>query len=217
MPLQYVGVNQAGAEFAEYNLPGQLLADYVWPEPSGSSSYFVSKGFNTFRLPFLWVRAILIVFTCPYESIDIFNLMLSLQERLQRNLGEKFEPEYLRRLHLAVDEMKLFGANVVLDPHNYARYSGRIIGESHVSISDFAEFWSRLAKEFANDDNIIFGLMNEPHSMSTTVWLKATNAAIAAIRAVNANNLILVPGNAWSGAHSWMHQRQGGSNAGGHC
>ena len=58
-----------------------------------------------------------------------------------------------------------------------------------------------------------FGLMNEPHSMSTEAWLSAANAAIAAIRATGAQQLILVPGNAWTGAHSWAQNWYGTPNA----
>jgi endoglucanase len=36
------------------------------------------------------------------------------------------------------------------------------------------------------------------------MWLEDANAAIAAIRKAGAKNLILVPGNGWTGAHSWV-------------
>jgi len=70
-----------------------------------------------------------------------------------------------------------------------------------------------LATLYAGDDHVIFGLMNEPNSMPTEQWLSAANAAIAAIRAANAPNLILVPGNAWTGAHSWAETWYGSANA----
>ncbi|MCF3643370.1 glycoside hydrolase family 5 protein, partial [Rhizobium sp. TRM95111] len=43
-------------------------------------------------------------------------------------------------------------------------------------------------------------------------WLASANAAIAAIRAAGADNLVLVPGTSWTGAHSWEQQRDGGAN-----
>jgi endoglucanase len=60
---------------------------------------------------------------------------------------------------------------------------------------------------------VLFGLMNEPHTLPTEQWLAAANAAIAAIRAAGANNLVLVPGNAWTGAHSWSQNWYGTPNA----
>ena len=74
-----------------------------------------------------------------------------------------------------------------------------------VGAADFADFWRRLALEFKNDPCVWFGLVNEPHDMPTQQWFEAANACIAAIRDVGATNLILVPGNSWTGAHSWMN------------
>jgi endoglucanase len=58
----------------------------------------------------------------------------------------------------------------------------------------------------------VFGLMNEPHGLPTEQWLSAANAAIAAIRDVGATQLILVPGNAWTGGHSWLASWYGTPN-----
>ena len=55
--------------------------------------------------------------------------------------------------------------------------------------------------------------MNEPNTMPTEQWVSASNAAISAIRTAGANNLILVPGNAWTGAHSWSDSWYGTPNA----
>jgi endoglucanase len=102
---------------------------------------------------------------------------------------------------------------VVLDPHNYARYFGNVVGTAALPNAAFADFWSRLAGQFKDNDRVIFGLMNEPNSMPTEQWLSAANAAIAAIRQTGAENLVLVPGNAWTGAHSWTQNWYGTPNA----
>jgi len=59
---------------------------------------------------------------------------------------------------------------------------------------------------YADDPGVVFGLMNEPHDMDTGNWVAAANAAIAAIRAAGADNLVLVPGNHWTGAWSWASE-----------
>ena len=82
-----------------------------------------------------------------------------------------------------------------------------MIGSDTVSSDDFADFWGRLARQFANQPDVTFGLMNEPHDMPAEQWLDAANAALARIRGERADNLVLVPGTAWTGAHSW----EGGS------
>ena len=58
-----------------------------------------------------------------------------------------------------------------------------------------------------------FNLTNEPHDINTEQWVHAANAAIAAIRRTGAGNVVLVPGNGWTGAHSWYHTYYGTPNA----
>lgn len=51
----------------------------------------------------------------------------------------------------------------VLDPHNYARYRGDIIGasDSPVSTTFFGEFWGTIASRYMNNPLVVFGIMNE--------------------------------------------------------
>jgi endoglucanase len=118
----------------------------------------------------------------------------------------------LARLNASVRFATSRNLVVLLAPHNYARYYGtNIVGGSKVGIGDFADFWAQLALEFKNDPYVWFGLVNEPHDMPTEQWFEAANACIAAIRRAGACNLILVPGNSWSGAHSWRSGGDGGN------
>lgn len=75
--------------------------------------------------------------------------------------------------------------------------------------SALADLWRRLALEFKNDKAVIFGLMNEPNGISAPDWANAAQGAINAIRKTGANNLILVPGTAYTGAHSWRSTSYG--------
>lgn len=179
------GINLSGAEFGE---PGGVVGtDYVYPSDP-TIDYFAKKGFTSVRLPFLW-------------------------ERLQPSLRGELDAEELSRLKESVSRLKAAGLRVVLDPHNYARYHDAVIGSAEVSSDDFADFWGRLARQFANDPDITFGLMNEPHDMPAEQWLDAANAALARIRGERADNLVLVPGTAWTGAHSWQGGQYGTPNA----
>jgi endoglucanase len=158
--IAYRGVNLAGAEFGEQNLPGTFGTHYTYPSPEygyNGASYFIAKGMNTFRVPFRW-------------------------ERLQRTLGGAFDGVELERLTKTVTGLTNRGAYVLIDPHNYARYNGALINSGSVTYAHFADFWTRLATVFKNNPRVIFGLMNEPHTMSTDVWVNAANQAIAAIR-----------------------------------
>ena len=196
--LPYRGVNLSSAEFAvdpdgNGPLPGTFGTHYTYPDSkyvSGYSSpaYFVGKGMTAFRLPFRW-------------------------ERLQQTRKTAFNAAEQSRLTTTTDALIAKGAVVILDPHNYARYGTALIGSGSVPNADFADFWGRLALLYKGNPKVIFNLMNEPHDMSTEQWVGAANAAIAAIRATGANNLILVPGNGWTGAYSWNESWYGTSNA----
>jgi len=179
------GVNLAGAEFAETNLPGNYGTTYVYPS-TDEAAHWLDMGMSVIRLPFRW-------------------------ERLQRGEYQDLDASELYRLDTLVSFITSKGGYVLIDPHNYARYYGGVIGET-VPATAFADFWSRLAAAFKDNDHVIFGLMNEPNSMATETWVDDANAAIAAIRKTGANNLILVPGNAWTGAWSWNQSGYGTPN-----
>ncbi len=102
---------------------------------------------------------------------------------------------------------------VILDLHNFARWRGAVIGSSAVPVRAFADFWGKLAALYKGRNGVVFGLMNEPHDMRTEAWAEAAQAAVSAIRAAGACNRVLVPGNGWSGAHSWMSGSYGAPNA----
>ena len=184
--LRWRGVNLAGAEFGESKLPGMHGSDYIYPT-AASVAYYKAKGMNTVRLPFLW-------------------------ERLQPRLNQALDDAELGRLRDFVGQVTSTGVTVMLDPHNYARYHGNLIGSTEVPHAAFADFWRRLATEFKGNDKVMFALMNEPHTMPTEQWLAAANAGLAAIRAAGATQVVTVPGNAWTGAHSWQQNFYGTPN-----
>ncbi len=201
--ITYTGVNLAGADFGAPpfgTMPGTFGNEYTYPG-SFEIDYFISKGAHTFRLPFRW-------------------------ERLQPTLGAPFDQAEFERLKDFVNEATDKGGYVVLDPHNYATYwiadMAYRIGSSEVTIAHFEDFWERLAEEFQGNSQVIFGLMNEPigqtggsqgAAITTEQWLAAANAAIAAIRSTGASNLILVPGNGYTGGSTWFNNWYGTPNA----
>jgi endoglucanase len=185
--LLYTGTNLAGADFGEGTLPGTYNTHYTYPTAE-EVDYYIGKGMNTFRIPFRW-------------------------ERLQQSQNSSLDVDELNRLEGIVNYATSQGAHVVLDPHNYARYYGDVIGGGSVPNSSFNDFWTKVANVFKNNSKVIFGLMNEPNSMTTEQWGSAAQDAINAIRATGANNLVLVPGNAWTGAHSWLQNWYGTPNA----
>lgn len=175
--LEWRGVSLAGAEFGEAALPGTYGTHYIYPTVE-STAYFQAKGMNLMRLPFRW-------------------------ERLQPKLNAAFDAAELGRLRGFVEGTTARGLHVLLDPHNYAAWHNKRVGTPEVPLAAFADFWRRLALQFKDNPRVQFGLVNEPHTMATETWADAAQAAIDAIRATGANNLVTVPGNGWTGAWSW--------------
>ena len=117
-PLPYVGVNLSGGEFGDAK-PGETAIygqKYIYPSAS-EFDYYLSKGMNIFRVPFLW-------------------------ERLQPERGKPFSAAELERIKTVVKTATNKGAIIILDPHDYARYYGKVIGGPDVSAEDFAAFWA---------------------------------------------------------------------------
>lgn len=184
--LSYTGVNLAGAEFGS-QMPGTVGVDYIYPTQA-EVDYFRGKGANTFRLPFRW-------------------------ERLVPDLGSgALDTAQLGLLKEFVDQTTAKDAFVILDVHNYAQYitSGgttHSLGSDQLTIAQFASLWSKLAAVFADNNRVLFGLMNEPKGLpviTTEKWFEAAQSAIDAIRATGSRNKILVCGNYYSGAWSWV-------------
>jgi len=186
-PAHLTGLNIAGAEFNGRKIPGVAGTDYFYP-PRATIDYVASKGLNTIRVPFLW-------------------------ERMQPQLNGPLDAAELQRLSSVVQYATGKGLYVVLDVHNYAYYRQQVIGSVAVPADALAGLWQRLAEAFKSNGKVGFGLMNEPKGLPTETWLDAANRAIAAIRQAGAQNTVFVPGNAWTGAHSWASTSYGTPNA----
>jgi endoglucanase len=194
--IRFAGVNLSGAEFGQNSLPGTYNTHYTYPTQP-EVDYFRNKSMNIVRLPFRW-------------------------ERLQQSTNANFNAAESNRFHTFVSATTAKGVYVVLDPHNFARYypdpgnfqssTQGLIGTA-LPNAVFTNLWFRLANLYKTNGHVIFNLMNEPNTMPTEQWVSAANDAIASIRSTGATNLILVPGNAWTGAHSWSDNWYGTPNA----
>ncbi|KAB8291741.1 hypothetical protein EYC80_006536 [Monilinia laxa] len=175
-------------------LPGIFGRDYSFINKSAVDVYVNDDKVNLFRVAFLLERM------CP----------------LATGLGSTFNETHFSSYADAINYItRNKSSYAILDPHNYMRYndpssqpfSGSVIGNASdptaATTAQFGVFWGELAKRFRNNQNVIFGLMNEPHDMPTSLVLANDQAAITAIRKAGARNLILAPGNAWTGGHSW--------------
>lgn len=196
LPLRHRGgVSVAGAEFGTERAgfsnrnPGVAGADYLYPQRE-TIEYFASRGLGLLRLPFRW-------------------------ERIQPRLFHSLDEAELARLHQVVEHAQRCGAVVILDLHNYGRYylerhgqvqvvkiDELVDSQTPVSRIALADVWRRLAAEFAGNSTVVgLGLMNEPHDMGSADWREISQTVVTAIRQVNTDVQVIVPGDGWSNAH----------------
>jgi endoglucanase len=175
------GMNLAGADFNTDKNPGVYGRDYIYP-PALELDYYKGRGFDIVRLPFRW-------------------------ERLQRVLNGELDRSELDRIKGFIAAARERDMKIIVSPHNFGRYviDGKevLIGLPAVPFEAFADFWQRLAAEFAGEAGIYaFSLMNEPHD-SQGLWKTTAQAGLDAIRRSDPDRLVLAPGDQWSGAWSW--------------
>lgn len=174
-----LGVNLAGAEFKA------IGGRWKWPS-TVNLNYYLAKGFNIFRVPFLW-------------------------QRLQLEPGAPLDESAMTGLDRIVELATSSGAVVMLDCHNYGRHDKTEIGSagSPFSISAFANFWGRIARRYRRNTLVWYNLMNEPHDQDPMLNLAVQNAACASIRRAGATSKVLFSGIDWSGAKSWISSKNG--------
>jgi endoglucanase len=178
--LAHEGVNLSGGEFGyasetPWKSGTQIGIDYEYPT-NQEIDYFTAQGMNTFRLP---VHAQHLLDASKADDLSIVSSL--------------------------IDHAAAKGATVILDVQDFGyTATGKLIGHDAGSVTEFANEWASIAEVFKDKPNVMFDLMNEPHSQTATEWLSGANAAIQAIRDQGATQKILVPGSYWDGAHSWV-------------
>jgi hypothetical protein len=176
-----IGINIAGGEFG--GTGGTHNVHYHYPTYS-ELKFYADKGVDLVRLPIRWERV---------------------QDALDGPLDLSGDIALIKQVLVNAASL---GMDVIIDVHNYGRYKGVALGAAGgPTAAQFADFWKKMAIEFKDMPALAgYDLMNEPHDMPTsTIWKESAQAATNAIREVDMMNTIIVEGNNWSGAHSWLH------------
>jgi hypothetical protein len=87
-----------------------------------------------------------------------------------------------------------------------ARRPGRDKATAAVDRFAFADFWGKLAAIFKANPLVEYGLVNEPHDMSTMSWWTTAQKCVDAIRLAGATTTIYVPGNGYTAASRWTDE-----------
>jgi endoglucanase len=168
-PIKYVGINLSGPDLNANKIPGTVNVDYIWPRAE-DIDYWLSKGCNIIRQPFLW-------------------------ERMQPVQFGPLDSAQLRYLDTVVAHVTGAGAVLVVDVHNEGYGYGNLVGSPATPAAALADLWTKLATHYAGNQLTAFGLMNEPSAnIGVAPWTGIVNTVLAAIRATGARNTCLVSG-----------------------
>ncbi|RMY69373.1 hypothetical protein D0864_11125 [Hortaea werneckii] len=115
------------------------------------------------------------------HGVNTFRLAFRMEAMapVQTGLGGPLNDTFFNMYNSAVEYMSRRGAYVIVDAHNSSRH--------------------------IYNPNVMFGINNEPHDMPTAMILRNNQAAIDGIRAAGASQLILAPGNGYTGAQVWTN------------
>lgn len=183
--LKYLGVAMAGIDFGcdiDGSCPLKTVAlplkNYGGADGKAQMEHFVNNDkLNIFRLPVSW--------------------QLLTNAKGGSTLDETGWTSYDTLMQTCLDT----GAYCMIDLHNFARFDNGIIGQGGPTDETFAQLWANIAAKYADNDRVVFGLMNEPHDLDTKKWANSCQAAVTAIRKAGATSqVILLPGNNFSSA-----------------
>ncbi|OAA82366.1 glycoside hydrolase family GH5 [Akanthomyces lecanii RCEF 1005] len=187
--LQYLGVAMAGIDFGcdiDGTCPLKTVAlplkNYGGADGKAQMEHFVKDDkLNIFRLPVSW--------------------QFLTGDKGGSTLDTQGWESYDTLMQTCFDT----GAYCMIDLHNFARYDKGIIGQGGPSDDTFAQLWANIAKKYADNEKVVFGLMNEPHDLDTAKWADTCQAAVTAIRKAGAKTqVILLPGNNFSSATDFV-------------
>jgi endoglucanase len=93
--------------------------------------------------------------------------------------------------------------------HNFGRYYERPLSQNDAD--PLADVWRKLAKECKDNPGLYgYELMNEPHDLpgGSDTWGGLAQHVMIAIRGVDTEHAILVPGYNWQNAQDWTKNNQ---------
>jgi aryl-phospho-beta-D-glucosidase BglC (GH1 family) len=193
-PFRFHGVNRDSLEWGRSNWGG-----------CGGDGHFTDHDFDLIRA---W-------------GVTAVRIALSQAAWLGRSCSAS---DYAKWVDAAVAKANARGMYAIVDLH-WSDVQGRApcdagcpTGQQNMPDADSLTFWRAVAKRYAADPGVIFGLYNEPHDVSWSCWRNggcstssstSTGAVVSyravgmqqlydAVRAQGARNLVLVGGLDWA-------------------
>ena len=121
-----------------------------------------------------------------------------------------YREEIVKILHDFVGWCRKYGLRAVLNMHKAIGNYCDILEESGLMQSEplqdrFVALWSMLEDEFADQNDVIFELLNEVVSATADEWNALAGRTVDAIRAKNADRIIIVGGTDWNNPSGLRH------------
>ncbi|KAJ6780230.1 hypothetical protein PWT90_01957 [Aphanocladium album] len=190
--LQYLGVAMAGIDFGcdiDGTCPLKTVAlplkNYGGADGEAQMQHFVKN-----------------------DNLNIFRLPVSWQLLTNAKGGSTLDAQGWESYDTLMQTCFATGAYCMIDLHNFARFDKGIIGQGGPSDETFAQLWANIAAKYADNDKVVFGLMNEPHDLDTAKWANSCQAAVTAIRKAGAEKqIILLPGNNFASATDFVQNQ----------
>lgn len=167
------------------NFSGGESSNRNYPTKANYWTYYHAKGLNLVRIPFSW-------------------------EAVQPTLGGALNTTALTALDSAISQATSRGMKVILDMHNYGRYTPSggtktVIGTAPVTYANYQLVWKLLAAHFASNTTVYgYDIMNEPNGTGGT-WVSTTaQYGVNGVRESDTTHYVIVEGDSYAGAWSWM-------------
>lgn len=193
---QFRGCNLAGGGtyWAEWSRTvGPVEGKHYLFVSTSTIEQLMATGMTTFRLLMTWEAM------QPTEYGDILSTTGNFAA-------------YRKKVDDIVAYVTNHGGTVMLDIHGdddrgFAAYFGNKVGSvtpSGQKVDNLLEnFWWQVAGHYKTNPRVVYGVTNEPHDISTSVWYVAAQKVIDGIRSSGATTKIVMPGVDWTGAGTW--------------
>jgi endoglucanase len=150
-----------------------------------------------------------------YEAFDRWNsyvIRLTMSQGYWFGYGGADSTKYRNLVMQVVDEARNRGKYVILDLHwSDMGVWGKHNAQHKMPDNNSIIFWKSVASVYKNDPTVLFGLYNEPHSVTWDVWKNGGTVAddityqspgmqkmVQAVRDMGAKNICIVGGLDWA-------------------
>ncbi|KAG9258798.1 glycoside hydrolase superfamily [Emericellopsis atlantica] len=138
-------------------------------------------------------------------DMNTFRLPVPWQYLVNNQLGAKMDETNFDNYNKLMKACLDTGSYCMIDIHNFARWNDGIVGQGGPDDEEFVDIWVQLAKKYADNDKVMFGIVNEPHDLDIVRWAQTCQKVVTGIRKAGAESqIILLPGTNFASAETFV-------------